>query len=207
MLGTVDIFINTSLKVTLLLIISQNLTNYSFPLPANVIFRINLAWVNSMEELRILLDKHVLHSIFLDLPINRTKPPDNNYTLEDLIPVIRSYSNVKYLAISNVNNENDLIEYLQKIPQDITIVPKIESPEGVDNIASIVFILPYNEKILMLDHDDLYSALAKQGRPKHTFKEYFNKLVKFCNENEICLLRTVGVVFSDEEKKVSEYIK
>lgn len=188
-------------------IVSQNLTNYNFPLPNDAIFRINLAWVNSLDELRGLLDKHISHNIFLDLPINRTKPPNNSYTLQELVPVLRHYSNVKYLAISNVNNENDLIEYLQTIPQEITIVPKIESPEGVDNIASITFILPYEEKVIMLDHDDLYSSLTKQGKPQHTFKEYFNKLVKFCNENKIVLLRTVGVIFSDEEKRVSQYIK
>lgn len=188
-------------------IMSQNLTNYGIPMPADVIFRINLAWVNSIDELMGLLAKHTSHSIFLDLPINRTKPPNNSYTLEDLVPILHNNSNVKYLAISNVNNENDLIEYLQTIPQEITIVPKIESPEGVDNIASIAFILPYKEKVIMLDHDDLYSSLTKQGKPQHAFKEYFNKLVKFCDENKIILLRTVGVIFSDEEKKVSQYIK
>lgn len=188
-------------------IISQNLTNYNFPVPKDTIFRINLAWINNLDELKVLLAKHVSHKIFLDLPINRTKPPNNAYAMGELVPILRDYSNIKYLAISNVNTANDLTEYLQIIPQEIIIVPKIESPEGVDNIEIIASSLPYKEKVVMLDHDDLYSSLTKQGKPQNTFKEYFNKLVKFCNENKIVLLRTVGVVFSDEEKKVSQYIK
>lgn len=183
------------------------MTNYSFPIPNDVIFRINLAWVNSLDELKNLLNKHTSHKIFLDLPINRTKPPNNAYTMKELVPILRDYPNIEYLAISNVNAANDLSEYLKIIPQEVTIVPKIESPEGVDNMETIISVLPYEEKIVMLDHDDLYSSLTKQGKSQNMFKEYFNKLVKFCNENKIVLLRTVGVVFSDEEKRVSQYIK
>ena len=38
-------------------IFSQNLTNYNFPLPKNSIFRINLAWINTLDELVSLLKK------------------------------------------------------------------------------------------------------------------------------------------------------
>jgi len=31
--------------------------------------------------------------------------------------------------------------------------------------------------------------------------------VDYCNSNKIILLRTIGVMFSDEEKRISEYIK
>ena len=30
---------------------------------------------------------------------------------------------------------------------------------------------------------------------------------KYCNENNISLLRTVGVIFSDSEKRITQYIK
>ena len=39
------------------------------------------------------------------------------------------------------------------------------------------------------------------------FKNYIQKLVDFCDSNKIMLLRTIGVIFSDEEKRISEYIK
>jgi len=45
-------------------IFSQNLTNYNIPLPENSIFRINLAWVNTLDELIILL-KNIKNLKFL----------------------------------------------------------------------------------------------------------------------------------------------
>lgn len=41
-----------------MLIISQNASNYDIPIPKNAVYRINLAWVNSIEELEKLLKKH-----------------------------------------------------------------------------------------------------------------------------------------------------
>jgi len=40
------------------LIISQNVKNYGIPFPDGTIFRINLAWVNSISELNQLLEKN-----------------------------------------------------------------------------------------------------------------------------------------------------
>ena len=41
-----------------MLIVSQNLINYDFPIPDNAIYSINLAWVNNLEDLSELLSKH-----------------------------------------------------------------------------------------------------------------------------------------------------
>ena len=68
-----------------MLIASQNITNYPFNIPENAVFRINLAWINHIDDLKKLLEKHSNQKIFLDLPINRTKPPNNKYSFEDLI--------------------------------------------------------------------------------------------------------------------------
>ena len=73
-----------------MLIVSQNITNYGLSMPKNAVFRINLAWVNSISDLEILLKSHQNHPIFLDLPINRTKPPNNKYTLEEIIEEVAS---------------------------------------------------------------------------------------------------------------------
>lgn len=188
-------------------IVSQNLTNYNIPIPTDAIFRINLAWVNNLAELESLLQKHDQHEIFLDLPINRTKPPNNSDDMSQLIPILNAHQNVRYFAISNVNYPSDIADFINILPRQITIVPKIESPEGVQNIDKITASLPYAKKVIMLDHDDLYSALTKKGEPPSSFKDYFNRLVKFCNDSNIVLLRTIGVIFSDEEKRVSQYIK
>ncbi len=189
-----------------MLIASQNLTNYGVPVPENTIYRINLAWTNTLDELKNLLRQHQEHKIFVDLPIHRTKPPNNKYSLEDIVPIFQSNPNVKYLAISNVESSNDLKKYLELLPDSITIVPKIESPTGVDNIEDIMNSIPSHEKIAMLDHDDLYSSILKKNEPTVKFVDYINKLAEYCKKNNVILLRTIGVLFSDEEKRVTDYV-
>lgn len=189
-----------------MLIISQNLTNYDIEIPVNAIFRINLAWVNDLATLKKILEKHTNHEIFLDLPINRTKPPNNQYSLTDLKPIVENHKNIKYFAISNVDSEKDLISFKDLFPKSVTIVPKIESPTSVNNIEKIVKCLG-DEKIVMLDHDDLFSSLLKNNESIENFQNYIKKLKNFCDENNVKLLRTIGVLFSDEENKTSQYVK
>ena len=188
-------------------IISQNVTNFGIEVPKDTIFRINLAWCSSVKQLKDILDAHKNNSIFLDLPIKRIKPPNNKYTLDDLIPVISSYNQIRYFAISNVESPDDLEDYIQKIPANIILVPKIESPTAIQNISEIVNAIPTDEKVLMLDHDDLFSKIIKNSEPVDVFKKYTQQLIDYCNSNKIILLRTIGVMFSDEEKRISEYIK
>ena len=187
-------------------IISQNTTNYGIQVPSDTILRINLAWCSSIKQLKDILEDHKNNLIFLDLPIKRIKPPNNKYTLDDLIPVITSYNQIKYFAISNVESSDDLKNYIEKIPTNIVLVPKIESPTAILNISEIVNAIPTDEKILMLDHDDLFAKILKNGEPVDNFKIYIQKLVDFCNSNKVILLRTIGVMFSDEEKRISDYI-
>ena len=188
-------------------IISQNVTNYGIEVPKDTIFRINLAWCSSVDELKAILQKHRDNKIFLDLPIKRIKTPNNRYTLDDLIPIISSHKQIKYFAVSNVESPDDLESFIKKLPPGVILVPKIESPTAIKNISDIVNVLPANEKILMLDHDDLFSAIIKSNEPVDVFKKYIQQLMDYCNSNKIILLRTIGVMFSDEEKRISEYIK
>ena len=48
-----------------MLIFSQNLANYGFPIPQDAIFRVNLAWINSLKELEVILENQKSHQIFL----------------------------------------------------------------------------------------------------------------------------------------------
>ena len=50
-----------------MLLISQNLAKYDMSFPEEAIFRVNLAWVNNIQELTDTLKKHEKHSIFLDV--------------------------------------------------------------------------------------------------------------------------------------------
>ena len=187
-------------------IFSQNLTNYNIPVPENSIFRINLAWVNTLDELRTLLKKHEKSEIFMDLPIGRTKPPNNKYSFNDLIDILNKNKNIKYFAISNVNSSKDLEKFINKIPNHVSIVPKIESPEGVTNIKNITNMLG-DKKIIMLDHDDLFSNMIKKNENVEKFKDYIMDLTEFCKTNNVIMLRTIGVVFSDEETRTTQYMK
>ena len=189
-----------------MLIISQNLTNYEVGIPQDAIFRINLAWINNLKELESILEKHRTHKIFLDLPVNRTKPPNNKYSIDELTPIIKSNQNIKYFAVSNINSTDDLEMYFNIIPENVILIPKIESVEGVSNIKQITDAQGTN-KIIMFDHDDLYSSIIKSKQPISKFLECFNKLVEYCKNHNVTLLRTIGVVFSDEEKKISDYIR
>jgi predicted CopG family antitoxin len=59
----------------------------------------------------------------------------------------------------------------------------------------------------MLDHDDLYSNLIKKNESPEKFKDYIISLTDFCKKNNVTLLRTIGVVFSDEETRTTQYMK
>ena len=190
-----------------LLLISQNVFSYDLSLPKDVILRINLAWCNNLDYLKSVLDTHKEFVFFIDLPISRIKPPNNKYSLEDLIPIIESHKQIRYFAVSNVESKNDLQPFLEKLPDYINIVPKIESPNAVLNIKEICDSLKTEKKIVMLDHDDLFSSIIHSNEDKNSFQECIKMLIDFCEENDISLLRTVGVIFSDDERRVTQYEK
>ena len=190
-----------------MLIISQNAVNYNLEFPKDVILRINLAWCNSLDELESNLKKHNKNKIFIDLPKGRIKPPNNKYTLNQIIPILKSYNNINYFAISNIDSEKDLDEFIHVIPSGVTIVPKIESQNGIKNIEKIIEKLNYEKKYVMLDHDDLFSNIKRDNEDPSTFPTYVGKLLQTCKEKNVILLRTVGVIFSDDEERETQYVK
>ena len=191
-----------------MLLISQNIKNhYNLEFPDDVVLRINLAWCNSLEELKEKLSNEKNTKFFLDLPQGRIKPPNNKYSLEEMIPILESNKQIKYFAVSNVEGKNDLQPFLDKLPDHINIVPKIESPNSILNIKEICDALKTEEKVVMLDHDDLFSSIIRKNEDKNNFQKYIRKLIDFCEKENISLLRTVGVMFSDDEKRTTQYEK
>ena len=180
-----------------MLLVSQNLTNY-MSFPDSAVVRINLAWV---EDLSLLQEhiRQISNNIYLDLPVGRTKPPNNSYTIKDLNEIIVENRNIKFLAISNVEKKEHIGNFIETFNDTVTIVPKIETKKGVDNIEDICSILPDN-KYIMLDHDDLFSDLIKLEIMPSEFITYIQRLSSYCSENSINLLKTRGVVFSDEDR-------
>ncbi len=200
-------FYNIHKGKSIMLLISQNIESYNIKLPENTVFRINMAWCNNLKELENKLNKNKEMKFFIDLPIGRIKPPNNKYTLDEIIPIIKSNSNIQYFAVSNVESRNDLEPFLKKLPDRIIIVPKIESPTAIENIDEICNELKYEKRIIMLDHDDLFSSIIHSNEDEEKFQQYIKKLVDYCENNNISLLRTVGVVFSDDEKRITQYKK
>ena len=200
-------FYNIRKGKSIMLLISQNIESYNIKLPENTVFRINMAWCNNLKELESKLNKNKEMKFFIDLPIGRIKPPNNKYTLDEMIPIIKSNSNIQYFAVSNVESRNDLEPFLKKLPDRIIIVPKIESPTAIENIDEICNELKYEKRIIMLDHDDLFSSIIHSNEDEEKFQQYMKKLVDYCENNDISLLRTVGVVFSDDEKRITQYKK
>ena len=200
-------FYNIHKGKSIMLLISQNIESYNIKLPENTVFRINMAWCNNLKELENKLNKNKEMKFFIDLPIGRIKPPNNKYTLDEIIPIIKSNSNIQYFAVSNVESRNDLEPFLKKLPDRIIIVPKIESPTAIENIDEICNELKYEKRMIMLDHDDLFSSIIHSNEDEEKFQQYIKKLVDYCENNNISLLRTVGVVFSDDEKRITQYKK
>jgi len=179
-----------------MILISQNLTRYSH-VSADAVIRINLAWIDNINVLKSQLEE-ISNSIFMDLPIGRTKPPNNSYTVEEIRELVLEYPNVKYLAISNVESQSHIKKYINIFRDSLTIVPKIETLAAIENIAEIVEALD-KEKIMMLDHEDLFTDLFQKNIPPSDFFDYIDILTNYCNKTSTKLLRMRGVIFSDED--------
>ena len=85
-----------------MLLVSQNAENYDIVLPNDAVFRINLAWCNTIKELEEKLSNNKESDFFIDLPVGRIKPPNNRYTLDDIIPIIKAHSNVKFFDVNRI---------------------------------------------------------------------------------------------------------
>ena len=56
----------------------------------------------------------------------------------------------------------------------------------------------------MLDHDELFINTIKENGTPEKFNDYIKELVNYCNSSNITLLRTIGVVFTDKEKRIND---
>ena len=181
-----------------MLLMSRHLSDYHI-VPAGAVIRINLAWEPSLDKLKAHLDE-MTHHVFLDVPSGRTKPPSNRYSLSEIVQICERYENVKYLGISQVETDEQLMPWIVKTPERVNVVPKIESTAGVWNINTICKVLR-GVKTIMLDHDDLFLDLCNQQssgvRPERMYPDWIDPLLKACRDMNVRVLRTAGVVFLD----------
>lgn len=182
----------------MLLVSSHILDCGEIQLPNRAVIRVNMAWVDSIEQLYQKLE-NISYDIFLDNPVDRVKPPTNKYSMDQILDLIKDLPNIKYLAVSNVELADDLDDFNQCIPGYINIVPKIETIAGIENIYNIFASMCGSEKYIMLDHDDLCSDIIRHNlNPAIMYTDFINPLIDFCMKYNISLLRTQGVIFSTE---------
>lgn len=177
-----------------LTVVSQNLLKYDVELSRDVVLRVNLAWHEDISNVYPLLEKYSGYNVFLDVPTGRRKPPNFDHNVNDVKALVAYFVNIEYVAVSNVENSSR-VGYYQTMFDSVKIVPKIESFIGVRNARDIIEELNYDDKVVMLDHQDLYSDLLRMHK-EDDYLELVAGLQITCRKLDTCLLRTVGVVFA-----------
>ena len=178
-----------------MVIVSNHLlekTKIKFP-TEYVVIRINVAWIQTKEELLKLLG-NIKNDIFLDYPQGRSKPPRPVLTLEETIELIPQFSNIKYFAVSNVEDPQALDDTKARLPKNVEIIPKIETKRGIEMLEDI--INKVGIKYIMLDKEDLYTNV---DHDQEIFESLVQKARQICKNKGVSDLELQGVVFAPHE--------
>ena len=174
-----------------MIVISNHIkTHRILPIPDDVIIRINMAWIKTEKEL-IKIIEGIRQDIFLDFPQGRTKPPTPILSLEIALKMMRKYKHITHFAISNAESIKIIAHLRSIIPSHIELVPKIETPIGVDLLTKI--IKTAKTKTIMCDKEDLYLNV---NRDNDKFNKYVEKTRKICKKLKVTALELQGVIFS-----------
>ena len=159
-------------------------------------YRINMAWRDNIDDIKDDI-RSMPGPVFLDNPEGRSKPPNNKYTPSQVVDLYNEFSYlIEYIAVSNVEDIADLAYYREHTTA--IIVPKIETIRGVIKVRSM-FPDKCDDNYVMLDHDDLLTDIVRNHYdPNELYSTYVNMMTHDCEEDNINILRTAGVVFSDE---------
>ena len=157
----------------------------------NVVVRINMAHVKDKAQLKKFVD--VDRDIFLDYPKGRSKPPRPTLHVPDALEMMAKYPNIKYFAVSNIETPSEVNMIASVLPEHVSFVPKIETIEGVINLASI-FDTGHVQHI-MLDAEDLYTDV---NNDVELFLQLKDRARDTCEEYGVELLQLYGVVFKGE---------
>lgn len=137
-----------------MIVISNHVKQIGMSVPPGAVVRVNLAWVKTKEEVQKIVDDFPHQTIWLDYPTGRRKPPQPKMSLLEAIALCHLSPRIGYFAFSNAEDRN-LIELIRTVvPPAVRLVPKIETLDGVDRLATIVEAA--RTDVLMLDKEDLY---------------------------------------------------
>ena len=173
----------------MILLSNHLLTLDEFKNVKNVVVRINMAHVKDANELEKFVS--VSHDIFLDYPKGRTKPPVPSLSFTEAIDKVKKYKNIKYFAISNIEEVSEVNLICEMLPDGVSFVPKIETLRGVLNLNKLFDTGKI--KHIMLDSEDLYTDI---GNDVELFLNLKDRVKKTCEEYDVELLQLYGVVFS-----------
>lgn len=157
--------------------------------PEHMVARVNVAWLNTQDELRKVLGK-LRHDVYLDYPQGRTKPPQPRISLDETIAIAHQFPHIKYFAISNVEEPEGLLRIKERLPRHIEMIPKIETERGIHNLENIV--KKADIRSIMFDKEDLYVDV---NRDTKKFDELTDIARKKSKELGINILELHGVVF------------
>ena len=111
-------FYNIHKGKSIMLLISQNIESYNIKLPENTVFRINMAWCNSLKELESKLSKNK-EMKFYSKSATYTKENETLELFEDVKIIKNSeittgdYANINMLtndySIKSINNKVKLL--------------------------------------------------------------------------------------------------
>jgi len=163
--------------------------NSIFKNDKNIVIRINMAHVKDIEELYRFVK--VGYDIFLDYPKGRTKPPVPTLDINDALEVMSQHENIKYFALSNIEDVSEVDIICDIIPDTVSFVPKIETLQGVLNLEKI--FKSERVKHIMLDSEDLFTDI-KNDVQLYTY--LIERVKKTCKDFGVELLQLSGVVFS-----------
>lgn len=172
-----------------MILISNNMQKY-MTLDKDVVIRINMAWVNDIAHLKKEIENNPHRDIFLDYPQGRSKFPLPTLKIEDAYEICKSYPNIKYFAVSNIETVKTILEIKAHLPEHVTFVPKIETLEGIKIFGRLVYDCGIT--ICMLDKEDLFTDVNKNNEEFFRCVEHMRKL---CLGLGIRLLELEGVAF------------
>lgn len=159
----------------------------------HIVVRINVAWIPTKEALMELLSK-TTHDVFLDFPQGRSKPPRPTLTLDEIIEIVPQFKNIKYFAISNVEDPIAVAALKTRLPHAIELIPKIETKIGIEGLEAIIKSI--DAKHIMLDKEDIYTNVHHDHK---LFEDLVDRARSTCKDNNVQVLELQGVVFAPHE--------
>lgn len=174
-----------------MLLISNNIQKY-FDLPETAVIRVNMAWVQNIEELEVILNEleNQKRSVFLDFPQGRNKPPKPVLNFQDAYHFCNTFSCINYFAVSNVELVENVKEIQQNLNKRIQFVPKIETLEGVKQFGRLIY--ECDLRVVMIDKEDLYLDVKKDNAEFFKCVNFLRSISKSLN---VKLLELEGVFF------------